>query len=527
MIKLKFLIFITSILVCQLSFAQQNVLLIIADDIGIDYTSGYNSPLDIAPTPNIDQLASEGVLFKNAWANPLCSPTRATMLTGRYGFRTGVGYPVSGGNAGVELDEYTLPMALADLPDVDYTSACIGKWHLSTNQLGGNQHPNLMGFDDYIGNIDGMLDDYYNWEKVTNNVSETITNYATTENVNDAIKWVDLQSKPWLLWLSFNAVHTPFHKPPSNLHSYTLDDYTEGDDAVPYFNAMIESMDTEIGRLISHLKSTDAYDNTHIIYVGDNGTLRQVIKLPFKGTNSKGTLYEGGVHVPLIVSGPAVTEPSRTTDALVNLTDIYSTVLSMVGVDYSQNESSVPFDSQSFSDILSGEATEHRNWLYSEMFNIDGLNSKTIRDKEYHLIVNTENDEELYNLQTDKYERNNLLLESLGNEAQASYTQLKNWLDELSATNTAVEEYEMVNGFDFTVGETSKHQLSIRLDDNNIDGSITIFNLMGNVIATQSILSQQTTVELNEGGPSLVFVSVENNGRRKTKKVVLGNNTMP
>ncbi len=304
-----------------------NVLLIIADDFGVDSHGLYGIGSSTAPTPTIDGLAAEGVRFLRAWSNPLCSPTRATLLTGRYSFRTGVGFPTSESRQ-IGLSEFTLPQALSQL---GYSSAAIGKWHLSGDTNGEGYNPNLMGFDHYSGNLEGFVTDYYYWTKTVNGIDSTVTNYATTENVDDALTWISGQGEsPWFLWLAFNAPHSPFHKPPNELHSYDSLSGTQQDinnNPVPYYQAMIEAMDTEIGRLLSSIDLA----STDIIFIGDNGTPSEVAVPPADSNRVKATLYQGGVWVPWIVSGPSVTSIPRTNSALVNTTDIFATIIELAG----------------------------------------------------------------------------------------------------------------------------------------------------------------------------------------------------
>src|SRR6185436_880665 len=169
---------------------------------------------------------------------------------------------------------------------------------------------NKFGYDLYQGNFLGELPDYYNWTKLTNGVSSTVTTYATTETVSDAINWLDTlpANKPFFLWLAFNAPHTPFHKPPDSLHTVS------GLTGIPfdikqhpelYFKAMIEAMDKETGRLFKWLVANNKMDSTNIIFIGDNGNTKQVAQIA-DTSHTKGTLYEYGVHVPFIISGPSV-----------------------------------------------------------------------------------------------------------------------------------------------------------------------------------------------------------------------------
>ena len=169
----------------------QNVLLVILDDIGVDKIAAYGEHPNPAKTPTIDALASRGVLFRTAWANPFCSPTRATLLTGRYGFRTGIGHVVDlfSLNHGLSIDEFGLPEAMTLA--TGQRSAILGKWHLGGDFEGIN-HPLQFGFEVFAGSRGNlgppsMPESYYQWEKVTEGVSGPSTVYATTDTVNDAL----------------------------------------------------------------------------------------------------------------------------------------------------------------------------------------------------------------------------------------------------------------------------------------------------------------------------------------------------
>ena len=189
----------------QPSPRKPNVVLILADDMGVDYVGAYGEAPNPPCTPNIDSLAGGGMLFRNAWAHPTCVPARAALLTGRHGFRTGLGVP--GANGDLALAETIVPEMLTG-----YASACFGKWHLAGNN--NNAHPNQSGFLDYAGPIGGFVDDYQNWPKITNGAPSTSTNYLTRETADDAISWLQSAPEPFFLFLSFNAPHAPWHIPP-------------------------------------------------------------------------------------------------------------------------------------------------------------------------------------------------------------------------------------------------------------------------------------------------------------------------
>jgi|GEM_PF-1321192 len=291
--------------------SNPNFLLLIADDFGLDKATfdASNPCYDIGDAsedpamPNLAALCQSGVRFDNAWAMPTCSPTRATMLTGQLPFRHGIGAPLGRG-VSLSLDSTTLPGLLA-AAESGYATANIGKWHVSNNPT----DPNTLGWEHYSGTLTGGIADYERWSRTVNGVTETNTDYATTVAVDDAVSWLDgvPSEQPWLLWLAFNAPHTPFHKPPNELHEYDdLPEYDNSLDPTPYFAAMSQAMDTEIGRLFDHLKTTGQWENTVIIFIGDNGTSGQIASTPFDRQHAKGSLTQGGIAVPMMIAGPGV-----------------------------------------------------------------------------------------------------------------------------------------------------------------------------------------------------------------------------
>ncbi len=427
---------------------EQNILLIIADDYGIDRMGLYNpGRTDLPPTPTLDALAAQGVLFENAWSAPICSPTRATMLTGRYGFRTNIGWRVYDGQPGIRLDEFTLPMALDAGSNNAYAHANIGKWHLSDAANGDADNPNQMGYDHYSGILQGGVQDYSAWREVTNGTSQLTNSYATTKFVDDSLTWIEAQhatDTPWFLWLAFNAPHTPFHLPPADLHSFdNLSGTTADIEANPnaYYAAMVEAMDTEIGRLLDSMPPAERAQTT-VIFIGDNGTARQVIDPNYNRQQAKGSLHSGGIHVPLLISGAAITAPGRREPALVNSVDIYATVLDLAGIEmHSVLPSDTTVDAVSMLPYITNTAhNAPRTFIWSERFNTDleprnnvppGI---TIRNAQYKLVQFDDATEFFYDLTTDKYEANNLLEAELDAPQTAAYCALQSEIITLYAS---------------------------------------------------------------------------------------------
>ena len=295
---------VAGVLLAASAGAQSNILIVLADDVGVDMLQSYGLGSDLPDTPNIDLLASTGVLFRNAWSNPVCSSTRATILTGRYSFRTGVGDIVDT-TWGLRQSEVTLPEAL-DYQNAGYTHAAIGKWHLAMDSVGNALSPNLAGFSYFAGTITNVgPNGYFNWIQTENGTKFATSGYVTTRQAQDAIDWIATAPEPWFCYVAFQSAHAPFHAPPAGL--YTVDLSMAGSPAAdprPYYKAMIEAMDFEIGRIIQGLGS--ALANTTILFLGDNGTPTAVTAPPFLPSHAKGTLYQGGIQVPLIVSGAGV-----------------------------------------------------------------------------------------------------------------------------------------------------------------------------------------------------------------------------
>ena len=379
-----------------------NILLVISDDVGLDVSSGYQVGTELPTTPTLDELAANGLIFDNAWASPLCSPTRATVLTGRYGIRTGVLSPQDS----IPLMETSLQSFIDSNVPNTYTHAVFGKWHLSGRDNGGIDNPNLMGIDHFAGFQGGGVGDYFDWTMIENGRESRSDVYTSTAFVNLAIDWIAAQEEPWFAWLAFNAPHTPFHLPPLDLHdraSLSPSQQAIDRDPLPYYLAAIEAMDREIGRLLDSF-SADTRANTAIIYMGDNGTPRQVYQGPVR-TRGKGSVYQGGVAVPMIVSGRGVSRTGEREDALVSSVDLFATIANLAGAGTTAFN-----DSLSFADLLTNVGTGPRSYAYTEVVIEDANRDEwAIRNDRYKLMRQLPRPEELYDLQADPMEQDNLL----------------------------------------------------------------------------------------------------------------------
>lgn len=427
---MKFLNLLIGCLLTLVCYAQTpNILLVILDDVGVGEIPRYE-PLNTtkANMSNLEKLMDEGLAFDNVWSNPVCSSSRANILTGKHGIRTGVLNP--GTLSRISEDETSLHRYIREVTENEYSTSLIGKWHLSGQGMNGNiDYPLELGVGYFAGSMGGGLSDYYNHQFVKDGIQSISTVYATTQYTNEAIEWIEDQNGPWFCWLAYNAPHTPFHLPPSELHSY--DDLSSDPDSIasdptPYFHAMIESTDTEIGRLLESLPPADK-DNTIVIVIGDNGTSREVIQRPYTRQKGKGSLFQGGVHVPMVISGAGVNRVGQREDALVSFSDLFSTIVEMTGNDLEQFENSL-----SFHHLLSDAAEGQRECMYTEFGQSINRINWASRDHTYKYI-NDDNGEAFYNLIDDPYENSNLL-PTLNTAEQTAFDKLSRVQDNLTHT---------------------------------------------------------------------------------------------
>ena len=397
---------------------RPNILFILADDLGVDATPRYPFGEYKPNMPTLERLMDEGIQFTNVWTNPVCSPTRASILTGKYGYRTGVLNAEEAGR--INSSEQTIHRSLNEINDTPYQTSIIGKWHLSGRNT--TNVPQEMGIGYYAGLYIGGVDNYSNWSLNINGESSNRTSYITTDLTDLAIDWISNQESPWFCWLAYNAPHDPFHLPPAHLHSQGElpdDESSINTNPLPYYLAMVESLDHEINRLLSTL-DTATLSNTIIIFLGDNGTPSQVVQSPFSNGKAKGSLYQGGVHVPMVISGIGVSRQGVTDNALITSVDLYNTFLEIAGLQPEEG-----LDSQSFYSLLQNSNSNHREYNYTEVLS-DRPNRSgyTIGDHRYKLMVFDNGNQAFYRYDIDPNQTNDLLENTLDGEASSAYNAL-------------------------------------------------------------------------------------------------------
>lgn len=427
-----------------------NVLILLLDDIGIDKVGVYGVSASAPPTPRIDGLAANGVRFDRAYASPVCSPTRGILLTGRHARRTGLGWIVETGSRDYVLpyESTTLAEALDETHGPSVGVNAVGKWHVAGPHADDwLDHPNAQGFDWYAGspgNPQYQPDrGYYLWEKNTNGVVAESDVYMTTATVDDTLARIEVLQEPWTIYVPFNAAHTPLSIPPPELHTQTL---PPSPTPREIFGAVVESLDTEIGRLLDDM-DPGILARTTVIVMGDNGTSDHVVADEFDSEKQKRTVYEGGIHVPLIVSGPHVPGPG-VSDALVHVADVFATTMEIQGVPLTGDEDLVldldsgpiAIDGRSLLPVLADPSLPLRELLYVEGFSHNGatpsgIDRRILRNDRFKVMRLGPETVHFFDLSQPGIEDGPDLLEGVLNpEQQAAYDLLSAGLDDIAAT---------------------------------------------------------------------------------------------
>ncbi len=389
------------------AIAAPNILLVIADDMGVD-VSPCHAPANRSPNmPTLRMLCDDGMVFDAVHVAPTCSPTRAMMLTGLYPSQTGVGGAVSPRNPkALDPDTPSLFDALSGRAP-DYASAVIGKWHLTPNPRDAG-HPESLGVPMHFGPLSGAIEDFFDWQAVDAGRRVRVSGYATSVLTDRAIDWAATQDGPWFLWLAHVAPHTPFHVPPAELIGDVLSD---DPDAIrrnpePYYHAALEALDAELFRFLDSLDPDDRA-NTIVMFMGDNGTPARVAGAGSRTRGAKGSILPGGTHVPLVIAGPGVVQGRS--DQPVAATDLFATIL-----DLAMAGGPVPESSFSLGPILDGTGRSGRSAAFSEHFGENAIRGRgsygwSIVTADHALVAREEGAPELYDLRRDPDLENDML----------------------------------------------------------------------------------------------------------------------
>ena len=418
---------------------QPNLVLILTDDQGYSDV-GFNGCDDI-PTPHIDRIAHEGVRFTNGYVTyPVCSPSRAGLITGRYqgrfGYRRNPTLNPFDPMAGLPLEEENMAEILKK---VGYHNGIIGKWHLGTHP---KFRPNKRGFHEFYGFVAGghryfpedltipdiesvdRAGGWYNTKLLRNEARIETDEYLTDELSNEAVDFVVRnQTKPFFLYLAYNAPHTPMQAS----RKY-LDRFTHIEDPLRRtYAAMVSAVDDGVGRLLDTLDELGLTDNTLVFFLSDNGGASNngSINTPLRA--NKGTIYEGGMRVPFAFRWPGKIPAGIDYDYPVSSMDILGTMVDLTGVEIAAYR---PLDGVSLMPFLTGkqEGPPH-DMLFWKMFDKEHGAVRSGNDK--LVVMEKEGFVELYQLSGDVGESDDLSskekdkVQSLKKEFAAWESQLK------------------------------------------------------------------------------------------------------
>jgi len=431
-----------------------NVILIVIDDLGWRDPGCYGS--SYYRTPNIDRLAAEGMRFTDAYAAcPVCSPTRAAIMTGKYPARLLLTQWLPSGRwdparkqlrearylSNLPLEEVTIAEALRQS---GYRTGFIGKWHLRTATY---YYPEHQGFDVNIGGRDyGAPGSYFypfrgTWSIPTTGqtlrkdfpVDGRAGDYLVDRLAEEAVQFIrDSQGQPFFLVLSHYAVHAPLEGQPHLVQRYKAvkKELRQGK---PEYAAMIESVDLSVGRVLNTLDELGAADDTLVIFTSDNGGFaRATSNAPLRA--NKGSLYEGGIRVPLIVRHPGSVTPSSECNTPVTSSDLYPTILSATG------QSPQPYqhlDGVDLWPVLTGRGKLSREAIYWHYPHYNqhpqSFPGAAVRSGPWKLLERYESDAvELYRLPDDIGETRNLA-DTQPEVTQRLRTLLRSWREDVRA----------------------------------------------------------------------------------------------
>lgn len=393
---------------------KPHILFIVADDLGWKDVGFHGSDIQ---TPTLDRLVAGGVRLSQFYAQPMCTPTRAALLTGRYPFRYGLqtGVIPTGSTYGLPTDEWLLPQALKE---AGYTTALVGKWHLGH---GDQKHwPRQRGFDHQYGPLIGEID-YFTHEasgKVDwyrNNKLVKEKGYSTHLLGEEAVKRINAHdpTTPLFLYLAFNAAHTPYQAPEEYLRRYPQ----ISDPSRRAYAGSITAMDDQIGRVVEALERRQWRERTLIVFMSDNGGTRNPlfsgaiadvsnVKIPCDNgpyREGKGSNYEGGTRVLAFANWPGQLQPGTTATGLMHVVDWYPTLLRLAGGDSAKAK---PLDGMDLWGMLSQGQPSPRTEI---VYNVEPFRA-AVRQEDWKLVWRTTlpSSVELFNLAEDPSEQRNL-----------------------------------------------------------------------------------------------------------------------
>jgi arylsulfatase A-like enzyme len=366
---------------------RPNIVIILTDDQGYgDFSLRKNPYLE---TPNLDRLAGESVEFTRFSVSPVCAPTRAALLTGRYPLRTGV-HGVTKGRETMRSNELTL----ADcLKPAGYRTSLIGKWHLGENYP---YVPHARGFDEFTGFRTGHWNQYFNSPVERNGKPSSLKGFIADALTDEAIRFISRKSRdPYFLYLAYNTPHSPYQVPDTDFVRFGGKGLSLENQSI---YGMVSNLDRNIGRLMPHLD-----DNTIVLFLCDNGPQTDRFNAGLRGR--KGSVYEGGTRSPLLVRYPSKLRGARQIAHITSHIDVLPTVLDLANV---KRPDGPPLDGRSLLPLLKSDSAPWQSRLLfthaDQQPNPANPFPGCAREQRYKLV----NANEIYDLETDPGETTNI-----------------------------------------------------------------------------------------------------------------------
>jgi len=376
---------------------KPNIVIILADDMGWGDVALNGNPYNIA-TPNMEKIANQGARFDRFFVSPLCAPTRASLLTGRYHLRTGVAN-VTGGLETMRTEEVTFGEIFKG---AGYATGLFGKWH---NGAHYPQDPNGQGFDEFFGFCGGHWTNYYDTHLQHNGKAVQTKGYITDVLTDAALGFIEKnKARPFLCYIPYNAPHGPFQVGDKYFAKFRSKGVNERDAAI---YGMVENLDDNIGRVLQKLDELNLSKGTIVIFLTDNGPNSNRYNGDMKG--KKGAVDEGGVRVPFFIRWPGKIKEQTVIKQLAAHIDVLPTLVELTGIAKPQT---LPLDGQSLLPLLQGKPV---GWaersIYTHVLKDTDKAIKpfpgAVRTPQYRYIRGNESDE-LYDMVSDPGQKTNI-----------------------------------------------------------------------------------------------------------------------
>lgn len=399
---------------CQeINQVKPNIVFILTDDQGWGDVGAHGN--SIIETPAIDGLIAESASFTKFYVSPLCAPSRASFLTGKYHLNTGT-VSVSRGMERMRADEVTIAELLQKQ---GYATGCFGKWHNGSNYP---ENPQGQGFDEFVGFKAGHWNNYFHTTLEFNGEMRQSQGYISDVLTNESLQFIEKnKDQPFFCYIPYNAPHGPFQVPESYFRKYQEKGL---DDRLATIYGMCENLDDNIRRILNKLEELDLADNTIVVFATDNGPNGQRFNGNMKGW--KGHVDEGGVRVPMLVRWPEQIEAGSKIDVLSSHIDLLPTLMDMVGLEVPEG-----IDGVSLAPTLLRQT--HSPVARNIYTHVNFMNALTpypgaVRDDQFLLTVKKEG-YELFDLVNDPEQKQDLYHEQT-KKAQALKSQYHNWYDQ-------------------------------------------------------------------------------------------------